>query len=148
MPPSEVLFVCTFNGVRSPMAAGLMRLFYGDAIRVDSCGLQPCEEVDPLAAVVMAEIGVDLSGHEPRRLRDMLGQRRFGSVVALSAEAWREVQSADGVAQSWNWPTPDPTGGDGSREARLEAYRLTRRDLEVRIIAAFGPPQHVLASHG
>jgi protein-tyrosine-phosphatase len=139
--PSAVLFVCTFNRVRSPMAAGLMRKLYGETVRVDSCGLAPGEEVDPLAAAVMAEIGVDLSDHEPKRLDDLLETGWPGAVVALSADAWQEGQGAGGK-DAINWPTPDPTESEGSRETRLEAYRLTLRDLESRILACFGPSRH------
>ncbi len=137
--PLSVLFVCTYNRVRSPMAAGLMRRLYGEAFRVDSCGLEAGEEVDPLAAVVMAEIGVDLTGHQPKRLDDLMADSRFAQVVALSEEAWREVSPAADSAV--NWPIPDPAESEGSRDSRLEAYRLTRQALQRRILERFGPPR-------
>ncbi len=133
----SVLFVCTYNRVRSPMAAGLMRRLYGEAFRVDSCGLEAGEEVDPLA-VVMAEIGIDLTGHQPKRLDDLMADGRFEQVVALSEEAWLQVSGAADSAISW--PIPDPAESEGSRESRLEAYRLTRQALQRRILEQFGAP--------
>ncbi len=135
-----VLFVCTFNRVRSPMAAGLMRRLYGDAAPIDSCGLILGEDVDPFAAAVMAEIGVDLSDHSPKRLADVVGQGRYGTIVALSQDAWLKVETADPAAIALCWPTADPTEGDGSRDTRLEAYRMVRRSLEARIVEQFGAP--------
>ena len=139
--PNAVLFVCTFNRVRSPMAAGLMRRLYGAEVTVDSCGLEPGEEVDPLAAAVMAEIGVDLSEHMPKRLDDLIAEGRFGQVVALSEEAWGCVQARINGGVALSWPTPDPTESEGSRDMRLEAYRLTRQHLQALILDRFGPPE-------
>jgi protein-tyrosine-phosphatase len=143
--PRAVLFVCTFNRVRSPMAAGLVRRLYGDAVRAESCGLAPGEDVDPLAAAVMAEIGVDLSAHLPQRLENLIDEGEFDLIVALSADAWTHVGASIGGIAALHWPTPDPTEGEASREMRLEAFRLTRRELEARIIDRFGPPQYVVA---
>ena len=50
--PGAVLFACTANRVRSPMAEGLMRAFYGSQVFVDSCGVAPKEELDPFTAAV------------------------------------------------------------------------------------------------
>ena len=139
--PGSVLYVCSLNRVRSPMAAGLTRRLYGDAMRVDSCGLQPSDEVDFMAASVMTEIGVDLSAHQPRSLADMPASS-FGLIVALSSEAWGAVQVLDRQdgPELAHWPVEDPTVGEGSRETRLETYRKVRRDLETRITQRFGPP--------
>jgi protein-tyrosine-phosphatase len=136
-----VLYVCTLNKVRSPMAAGLTCKLYGEAMQVNSCGLEPSEDVDPMAAVVMGEIGVDLSAHQPVSFDDVRLQD-FGVIVALSPEAWERVRTAGvpGGPEVEHWPVTDPTAGEGSREMRLEAYRQTRRDLEARITERFGLP--------
>jgi len=139
--PGSLLFVCNLNRVRSPMAAGLTRKLYGDAMRVESCGLQPSGEIDPMVAVVMQEVGVDLFDHQPRGLADLaLGS--FDLTIALTAEAWPPVRAAVAAsgAEADYWPTEDPTASEGPREMRLEAYRIARRALEARIVARFGPP--------
>lgn len=138
--PASVLYVCAMNKVRSPMAAALTRKLYGDAFRVESSGLRASEELDVMAAVVMQEVGVDLFDHAPRPLAD-IDPAGFGVIVALSPDARDAVAplAAQGVEIDY-WPVSDPTLEEGSREQRLEAYRHTRRELEARITARFGPP--------
>jgi protein-tyrosine-phosphatase len=139
--PAAVLFACNFNRVRSPMAEGLMQALYGDAIYVDSCGLRPDPEVDPLAMVVMTEIGVDISDHRSKSFDD-LACDSFDLVIAFTPESFAQAQAGSrGCAvEVENWPLPDPTQTEGSREASLEAYRQVREVLRARLTARFGPP--------
>jgi protein-tyrosine-phosphatase len=138
--PASVLYVCAMNRVRSPMAAALTRKLYGDAFPAESSGLQASEEVDPMAAAVMQEVGVDLFDHRPRPMEGV-HPAGFNVIVALSAEARDAVETLarEGIEIDY-WPVSDPTLEEGSREQRLEAYRQTRRELESRITARFGPP--------
>jgi protein-tyrosine-phosphatase len=139
--PGAVLFACNFNRVRSPMAAALMRLIYGDRIFVDSCGLKPGEEIDPFVVAVMDEVGADLSHHQGKRFED-LDDGSFDVVISLTPEAQhRAVEMARGRAVDVEyWPTMDPTLASGSREAVLDAYRKVRDDLRTRILQRFGKP--------
>lgn len=138
--PTSVLYVCAMNRVRSPMAAALTRKLYGDAVKVESSGLRASDEVDPMAAAVMQEVGADLAGHTPQPM-EAIDPAGFEVIVALSPDARAAVASlaAEGVEID-HWPVSDPTLEEGSREQRLEAYRHTRRELERRIVARFGPP--------
>ena len=63
--PGSILFACSMNAVRSPMAEGLMKHYFGNRVYVDSVGVRG-EEVDPFAVTVMAEIGIDISKHKPK----------------------------------------------------------------------------------
>ena len=68
--PGAVLFACNFNKVRSPMAEALLKRAYGTAIFVDSCGLKadPSDPgMDPFAAAVLEELGIETAGHRPTR---------------------------------------------------------------------------------
>lgn len=138
--PASVLYVCAMNRVRSPMAAALTRRLYGEAFLVESSGLRASDEVDAMAAVVMQEVDLDLFDHRPRPMAD-IDPKAFGVIVALSADAWEAVRplAGEGIEVDY-WPVSDPTLEEGPREQRLEAYRRTRRELESRIIARFGPP--------
>ena len=139
--PGAVLFACTFNRVRSPMAEALLRLTFGDRVYVDSCGLRPGEEIDPFVLAVMDELGADLSNCRPKSFDD-LDDGSFDLVVSLSPEAQhRAVEMARGRAIDIEyWPTHDPTQAQGSREAMLEAYRAVRDGLRTRILERFGKP--------
>ena len=147
-PPGAVLFACNYNRVRSPMAEGLLRRIAGDHIFVDSCGLKPATardavlgepgHIDPLAIEVMAEVGCDLSDFRAKTF-DELQDESFDVVISLTPEAQhRAVEIARGrAAEIEYWPTLDPTLTEGSREARLAAYRAVRDGLEARIRARF-----------
>jgi protein-tyrosine-phosphatase len=147
-PPGAVLFACNFNRVRSPMAEALLRRLAGDRIFVDSCGLKPPLEtfadpeepraVDPLVVEVMAEIGCDLSGYRTKTF-DELEDDSFDLVISLTPESQhRAVEMARGrAAEIEYWPTQDPTLAEGSRQARLDAYRMTRDALAQKIARRF-----------
>jgi len=140
-PPAAVLFACNFNRVRSPMAAALMRLVFGDRLFVDSCGLRPQAEIDPFVVEVMDELGADLSRHQSKSFDD-LRDGSFDVVISLTPEAQHravEMSRARAVEIEY-WPILDPTLTEGSREARLTAYRATREELRTRILARFGKP--------
>jgi protein-tyrosine-phosphatase len=144
--PDAVLFCCNYNQVRSPMAEALLKQFGGVRIFVDSCGLRRASfdpdtddlEVDPLAAEVMKEIGLDISRHRCKVFDD-LEDDSFDLVVSLTPEAQhRAVELARGRAADIEyWPTHDPTLTEGSRGNRLEAYRQVRDGLAARIAKRF-----------
>ena len=140
--PDAVLFACNLNAVRSPVAAALMRRRFGGRVFIDCCGLKPGEAVDPFAAAVMAEVGIDLSAHRPKGFEE-LEDDSFDVVVSLSPEAQhRAVELARGRAVELEyWPILDPTLEGGSREQRLEAYRAMRRELDRRIAERFPAAQ-------
>lgn len=142
--PDAVLFTCNYNRVRSPMAEGLFKRFYGTRAFVDSCGLKPDpagEGIDPFVVAVMDELGLDVSDHKPKTFAQ-LEDDSFDVVVSLTPEAQhRAVElSRDRSVEIEYWPTHDPTLTDGSREARLEAYRLVRDGLAEQIKRRFGAP--------
>lgn len=142
--PDAVLFACNYNRVRSPMAEGLFRRFYGTRAFVDSCGLRGDpggEGIDPFVIAVMDELGLDLSDHKPKSF-GQLEDDSFDVVVSLTPEAQhRAVELARGRAVEIEyWPTHDPTLAEGSREARLAAYREVRDALAEAIKQRFGAP--------
>lgn len=136
--PQAVLFACNLNCVRSPIAAGLLRRRFGDRVFVDSCGLKPAAEVDPFVVAVMDEVGIDLERHRPKGFDD-LEDGSFDVVISLTPQAQhRAVEMTRASATELEyWPTSDPTLVDGSREARLDAYRRVRDELDGRIAARF-----------
>jgi len=65
-----VLFVCVHNAGRSQMAAGFLERLAGARIRVQSAGSEPADEINPVAVEAMREVGIDIAGARPQRLRD------------------------------------------------------------------------------
>ena len=142
--PGAVLFACNYNRVRSPMAEALFKHFYGTRAFVDSCGLKPDQTddgVDPFVAVVMDEMGLDVTRHRPKSFAQ-LEDDSFDVVISLTPEAQhRAVElSRDRATDIEYWPTHDPTLADGSRDAMLTAYREVRDALATAIRQRFGAP--------
>ena len=135
--PGSVLFCCTRNAIRSPMAEGLLKMLHGRRIFVDSAGVRG-GEVDPFAVAVMDEIGLDLTRHRAKTF-DELEDTSFDLIVSLSPEAQhRAVEMTRTMAAEIEfWNTMDPSIIEGHREARLEAYRQVRDGLMARIQARF-----------
>jgi protein-tyrosine-phosphatase len=135
--PGSVLFACTLNSIRSPMAEAILKQAHGQRIFVDSVGLK-ADVIDPLAIEVMAEIGIDIHAHRPKSFDD-LSDTSFDVIVTLSPEAQhRAVEMTRIMACDVEyWQTFDPTALEGSREQRLAAYREVRDYLARRIRERF-----------
>lgn len=137
MAPTNILFACTLNAVRSPMAAALMRHLTGEGIYVESAGVK-AGALDPLAVEAMEEIGLKIGQHRPRCFED-LEDGSFDLVITLSPEAQHKAVELTRTAatQVEYWPTIDPTAVEGSREQRLAAYRAVRDQLAERLKQRF-----------
>ena len=138
--PGAVLFACTMNAVRSPMAAAILRHLGGRSVYVESAGVR-AGEPDPFVAAVMEEIGIDVTKHTPHTLAD-LHDTSFDLIVTLSPEAHHqalELTRTMAVDVDY-WPTLDATAmhGVGNREQILQAYRDVRDSLIKRIKRRFG----------
>lgn len=128
----SVLFVCSLNSVRSPMAASLARKRFPGRIVARSAGVTS-GKVDSFVHEVMEEVGVDMSVHSPHGLEE-LAATHFDLVVTLSDDAPAAVERADldfGAVE--HWPVADPTEVDGNREQRRQAYRRLRDELDRQV---------------
>jgi protein-tyrosine-phosphatase len=135
--PGSVLFCCTLNAVRSPMAEGLLKLLHNRRVFVDSVGVR-AGELDPFAVAVMDEIGIDIGRHRSKSF-DNLEDTSFDVIVSLSPEAHhRALEMTRTMACEVEfWNTFDPSIVEGSREVRLDAYRAVRDTLLRRIRERF-----------
>ena len=140
--PQAVLFACGLNSVRSPMAAGLFRHFFGRTY-VGSAGVRK-GELDGFAVAAMEELGLDIAKHKPMTFEELEEWEglNFDLIVTLSPEAHhRALELTRTIAADVEyWPTPDPTATEGSREQRMDAYRAVRDQLAQRIRQRFSTP--------
>jgi len=132
--PSAVLFACTLNSIRSPMAEGLLKFLRGDRIFIDSVGVRP-GEIDGFSVAVMDEIGIDISKHNTKSFDD-LEDSYFDLVIPLSPEAQHKAVEMTRVmacdVEFWN--TFDPSLIESEdRETVLDAYRQVRDQLMERL---------------
>ena len=143
--PQSILFCCDHNAVRSPMAEGLMKKFYGSETYVRSAGVLGDMDVDGFAIAVCAEMGIELARHKSRsfdqmqRLGDELSS--FDLIVALSPVS--QVKAAE-ITRFYSlqveyWPIMDPTGIGEGRDHKLTAYRKARDQIVENLTEKFGP---------
>ncbi|MGJ9403860.1 low molecular weight phosphatase family protein [Arthrobacter sp. KK5.5] len=125
-----VLFVCSKNGGKSQMAAGLMRLEAGDDIVVSSAGTKPGKAINALSAEVLLDLGVDVRAEVPKGITEG-NMRRAGLVVVLGSEA--KVDPIDGVAiETWETDEPSLRGIEGRERMELVRDDIHRRVRELR----------------
>jgi protein-tyrosine-phosphatase len=136
--PASVLFACSENSVRSPMAEALARHFFGHRAWFDSAGLRT-QDVDAFVGTVLEEIGIDLARHVGKTFEDV-DVSSFDLIITLSPEAHhRALELVGSVATDVEyWPTVDPSAVDGNRDIRLAAYRQVRESLATRLQRRFG----------
>ena len=144
--PSSVLFCCDHNAVRSPMAEGMMKKFYGHRAYVQSAGVKGEMDIDGFTVAVCAELGIPLERHRVRSFEEMQewgdDLTGFDLIVALSPASQRMAQELTRYSHLdvEYWPILDPTGLGETRENKLAAYRQTRDQIRDRMIARFGAP--------
>ena len=118
-----VLFVCVHNAGRSQMAAGFLRHLAGDRVEVLSAGSEPADKVNPVAVEAMAEVGVDISGEQPKLLRDT-AVREADVVITMGCGDACPIHPGKRYE---DWDLPDPAGRP------LAAVRLIRDEVATRI---------------
>ena len=123
-----------------------MKKLYGTDTYVQSAGVRNQTEVDGFAITVCQEIGVELSRHRARSF-DEMGKwgddlSSFDLIVALSPAS---KTRAGELTRAYHldlefWPITDPSADGETREAKLDAYRLSRDEISKQLIARWGPP--------
>ena len=142
--PGAVLFCCDHNAVRSPLAEAALKHLNGARVFVQSAGVAHDMETDPFMIAAAAEIGLDLSRHQPKSFDEMESWgddiAAYDVIVALSPAAQRRAleYTRHFSIEVVYWPTLDPTGIGESREQRLDAYRQTRDQIVQRIESWLG----------
>ncbi len=132
----RVLFVCTHNSARSQMAEGLLRHLYGDRYEVYSAGIQP-GKLNSYAVAVMKEIGIDISSHRAKSVREFLGQR-FDYVVTVCDKAKEQCPFFPGGVKYLHKGFEDPASYEGPHELKLEVFRRVRDEIKKWIEETFG----------
>ncbi len=133
-----ILFVCSMNSVRSPIAAALARRHYPGRLIARSAGVRS-GKVDHFVHQVMEEIGIDMSVHTPHTMDELLASH-FDVIITLADEA-RDAVAARGLEADHieHWSVPDPSEAEGNRDTMLAAYRALRETLDDRLGKALGP---------
>jgi protein-tyrosine-phosphatase/DNA-binding transcriptional ArsR family regulator len=127
----RVLFVCTGNSGRSPMAEGLLRSRAGARVAAASAGIRP-KAVHPHAVAVMRDrYGVDIAGHRPVPV-EAAAREQFDYVISLCDKAREACPEFAGRPGLIHWSLPDPAAGE-SGPAEYGAFERTAAELDARI---------------
>ena len=126
---NRVLFLCTGNSCRSQMAEGLARSILDRNHNIQSAGSNP-SHVNPYAVKTMAEIGIDISGHQSKSV-DTIDLSKVDIVITLCAEEVCPVVS--GNIKRWHWPVSDPAGKGETEEQKLQCFREARHSIHKMI---------------
>lgn len=105
-----ILVICTGNSCRSHMAEGFLRAALGDIAEVASAGSRPAGFVHPLAVLVMAEVGVDISAHTSKNLAEF-SNSDVETVITVCSNADHECPIFPGQRNRHHWPFDDPAQG-------------------------------------
>ena len=120
----KVMFLCTGNSCRSQIAEGFARHYGRGAIEAYSAGVKPVG-ISPYAARVMAEVGIDISGHSSDPMDPAL-LYRMDIIITLCGHAEAVCPSTPPGVKRLHWPVDDPTGTPGTEEDILAAHRFAR----------------------
>ncbi len=144
--PQSILFCCDHNAVRSPMAEGIMKKFYGTGTYVQSAGVHNDLEIDGFCVAVCQEVDVELSRHRSRSFDEMEqwgdDLSSFDLVVALSPASQRRALDLTRFfhLDVEYWPIMDPTGLGETREDKLVHYRQARDQIIRHLKDHWGEP--------
>jgi ArsR family transcriptional regulator, arsenate/arsenite/antimonite-responsive transcriptional repressor / arsenate reductase (thioredoxin) len=150
--PARVLFLCTGNSARSPMAEALTRHLAPVAVEAFSAGSHP-RPLHPNAVRVLHDHGIDLDGRRPRHLREF-AQQPMDYVVSLCDRVRERCPEFPGHPERIHWSIADPARDGDSDEETYPAFQQTAAELAVRVqfllhrIRSGPPPQEVTERAG
>jgi arsenate reductase len=131
--PMNILFLCTGNSCRSQMAEGWARHLGGEALTVQSAGIE-AHGKNPRAISVMREAGIDISQQESTRVTPaMLEQADL--VVTVCGHADEHCPVLPAGTRKLHWPLDDPAKAQGSEEQVMQVFRASRDDIRQRVQA-------------
>jgi arsenate reductase len=127
MAKKTVLFICIHNSARSQMAEGLFRHCYGEKFNVYSAGSDP-QEIHPMSVQVMAEIGIDISKHKSKSLKEFKGQE-MDYVVTVCGEGQSTCPFFAGGKKYIHQSFDDPAF-EGTEEEKMQRFKTVRDELK------------------
>ena len=128
----KVLFICTHNSARSQMAEGLVNHDLVGKVQAFSAGTDPTF-VNPLAAAVMEELGIDISRQRSKSLDEFV-KEKFDFVITLCDHAAESCPVFFGGTGRMHMGFPDPSGITGTEEEKIAFFRRLRDQIRKGII--------------
>jgi arsenate reductase (thioredoxin) len=130
-----ILILCTGNSCRSHIGEGFLCIALGDLANVQSAGSNPAGYVHPLAIKVMAEVGIDISCHRSKHLKEFVEQP-VHTVITVCGNADQACPIFPGQLNRHHWPFFDPAKATGSEADILHCFRTVRDEMR-RVFEAY-----------
>ncbi|MFW9830104.1 MAG: arsenate reductase ArsC, partial [Candidatus Thorarchaeota archaeon] len=127
MERKKILIICTHNSARSQMAEGLINTLYNDKFEAYSAGTE-VSEVRQQAVKVMKEIGIDISHHYSKHMKDFYGTK-FDLAITVCDNAKKICPVFPGAKQNLHKAFPDPSAIKGTEEEKLTGFRKVRDQI-------------------
>ena len=127
----KVMFLCTHNSCRSQMAEGMVNHYLGDRFQAFSAGTE-ATRVNPLASQVLAELGIDISGHRSKTLDEFAGEQ-FDYVITLCGSANEQCPLFFGGVERVHIGFDDPSRLPGTPEEVLPEFRRVRDEIRQKL---------------
>jgi arsenate reductase len=136
MNKPNILILCTGNSCRSHMAEAVLRAAAGDVVLVHSAGSKPAGYVHPKAIQVMREIGLDISGHTSKHMKEFMATP-VTTVITVCGNADQACPIFPGQVNRHHWRFDDPAHATGTDEEVLAEFRRVRDEIK-KVFAAYG----------
>lgn len=124
----RILILCTHNSSRSQMAEAIINSLYSDKFQAYSAGTQP-SMVNPFAIKVMSEIGIDLSNHRSKDVKEFKGWS-FDYVVTVCDQALEACPFFPGAGKYLHKGFTDPSTAEGDYEEKMRVFRRVREEIK------------------
>lgn len=124
----RILILCTHNSSRSQMAEAIINSLYSDKFQAYSAGTQP-SMVNPFAIKVMSEIGIDLSNHRSKDVKEFKGWS-FDYVVTVCDQALEACPFFPGAIKYLHKGFTDPSTAKGDYEEKMRVFRRVREEIK------------------
>jgi ArsR family transcriptional regulator, arsenate/arsenite/antimonite-responsive transcriptional repressor / arsenate reductase (thioredoxin) len=133
LPRLTMLFVCTGNSARSPIAEALLRRHTAGQVTVTSAGSHPKPRLHPYAVRALRDhFGIDIAGRHPRHLETLTG-RRFDYVITLCDKAREVCPEFGDNPRLLHWSIADPASAGHRDRAGYPAFTRTAVDIDTRV---------------
>ena len=131
MEKKRVLFLCTGNSCRSQMAEGIINHDFADQLEACSAGTEP-HGLNPKAVLVMAEIGIDISGNSSDHI-SRYEHQHFDYVITLCGDANEKCPLYIGGVKRLHIGFADPPKATGTEDEILQVYRRVRDEIRQQL---------------
>ncbi len=135
MDKQTILFICTHNSARSQIAEGVVKALFKEHYDAYSGGTEP-GEINPYVIKVMQEIGIDISDHYAKNIKEFM-DRKIDYVVTVCDQAKGSCPSFPGGKTYIHKGFPDSSQFAGTEEEILEQTRRIRDMIKSWIVKTF-----------